>query len=457
MTLKSLVDYGHNFQIKVIASLLTSREFLIDIYDSLDETYFNNQAHQWVIKQIKQYFDQYHTTISVDILKIELKKIENDVLKLAVREQLEEAYNISTEDLRYAKEEFFKFCKNQKMKNAIMASVDYLKLEDYDSIRSLIIDAVKSGEHKDIGHDYSKDAETRYRDEERNPIPFPWEKFNELTQGGYGAGDLVLIIGNPGGAKSWTLVSMMAHAAKLGKKVVYYTLELSESYIGKRLDANLYQIEVDNLKHNRKEIDKICKELPGSVIIKGYPPKKASIQTIENHLEQLKHQHNFEPDVIFIDYLDYLKNKVRRKEKKEDIDDVYVSAKGLAVELKKPIVSPSQANRTGAKDSILEGDKTAGSYDKIMIGDIVISLSRQKKDKINKTGRFFWIKNRYGPDGMAYAAKVDASKGNIEILGEVSSDSEDEVTNNNSYNSNGGLNEEEKYRASNKFLQFFNT
>lgn len=456
MTLNSLEKYGYHFQVKVISCLLTSREFLIDTIDLLHDDYFNNQAHQWIIQEIIKYFSKYHTTVSIDILKIELKKIENNVLQELIKEKLIEAYKSSEEDLAYVKEEFTNFLKNQKLKQAIESSIDYLKKGDFNTIRTLIIDAVKAGESKNIGHDYSKDTETRYRDEERNPIPFPWPEFNEITQGGYGAGDLVLIFGNPGGSKSWTLAAMAAHAASLGKNVIYYTLELSDIYVGKRIDSIISGIAVEELKNNRKFLEECIDKLPGKIIIKEYPPRKASISTIENHLERLEHQNNFIPDAIFIDYLDYVKNRSRRKEKKDDIDDVYIAAKGLAKERRIPIVSPSQVNRMGAKDDIIEGDKAAGSYDKTMIGDISISLSRKRKDKINNVGRFFFMKNRYGPDGMTFIADIDPSRGYIKIKNKVLEE-EDEYDNgnNNISNNYNHIPSEDKKVLSKELLNFF--
>ena len=110
------------------------------------------------------------------------------------------------------------------------------------------------------------------------------------------------------------------------------------------------------------------------------------------------------PDMIIIDYVDYLKapSKSRFTERKDEIDDVFIATKGLAKELQIPILTPSQVNRMGAKDSVIEGDKAAGSYDKMMVADVCLSLSRMKEDKVLGTGRIHVMKNRYGMDGMTW-------------------------------------------------------
>ena len=157
---------------------------------------------------------------------------------------------------------------------------------------------------------------------------------------------------------------MGAHAAALGYNVVHYTLELSEGYVGKRYDAVFSGVDVDKLNYHRSEVEEAIGKVKGKIVIKEYAPKRASLDTIEAHLQQLEHQNEFKPDLIIIDYLDLLRTK-GRKERKDEIDDVYTEAKGLAKQLCIPIVSPSQANRTGADKDILQAENAAGSYDKL--------------------------------------------------------------------------------------------
>ena len=425
MTLKSIDEYGPIFQMKVISSLLTHKEFLQNINDVLDDGDFSNPAHKWIINEILNYYDKYHTTISMDVLKVEMKKIENDVLKVSIKEQLREAYKSDIDDLTYVQEEFSAFCKNQQLKKALLNSVDLLKAGDYESIKYMIESAMKAGQDKNIGHEYSKDIESRYREDHRTIVPSPWGPINELIQGGLGNGDLGLIFGNPGGGKSWTLVALGGHAVKLGYNVIHYTLELSESYTGRRYDAFFTNVPVDKLETNKEKVTNTIPDIPGELIIKEYPMGKTTISTIESHINKVKTL-GIEPDLIIIDYIDLLSTKKKTADRKGEIDDIYTSTKGLARELNIPIWSVSQVNRAGAKDNVIEGDKAAGSYDKMMITDLSISLSRKKEDKVNGTGRFHIMKNRYGMDGLTFQVNVDTTIGKIEI-GDVYDDEADTV------------------------------
>tara|TARA_R110000868_G_scaffold20143_3_gene85565 strand:- start:535 stop:1911 length:1377 start_codon:yes stop_codon:yes gene_type:complete len=429
MTLSNIEGYGISFQTKVISALLTDKPFLQNINDVLTEEYFNNTAQKWIITEVLKYYQKFHTNPTMDVLKVEMKKVENEILQLSIKEQLKEAYRSSDEsDLTYIKQEFSNFCKNQQLKKALLNSVDLLKAGDYDSIRLLVDSALRSGQDKNIGHEYNKDVESRYRMDDRNPIPTPWEKFNEYLQGGLGEGDFGLIFGNPGGGKSWSLVALGAFAVQSGYNVIHYTLELGEGYVGRRYDSFFTKIPVNIIAQNKDKVEAATSDLPGNLIIKEYPMGKASMHTIESHIKKCIDL-DFKPDLIIIDYIDLLSSRRKNSERKEEIDDIYTSTKGLARELKLPIWSVSQVNRAGAKDNIIEGDKAAGSYDKIMIADFAISLSRQKKDKLNGTGRFHIMKNRYGADGMTFNVKVDTSTGHIDILGELDEDDEEQPQN----------------------------
>ena len=417
---------------------MTDQKFVVNVRDVIKLEYFNSQAHKWIVQKILDYFDAFHTVPTLEVLQIEFKKIDNDVLKVAVREELKYSYEVSTDDLQFVKEEFLAFCRNQEMKNAILESADKLKQEDYEGIRALIEKALKAGQEKDAGLNYKKDVEARYRDDYRPTIPTPWQTLSDLFSGGFGPGDLFLIFGSPGGGKSWLCIDIAAEAAKLGYNVFYYTLELSEKYVSRRIDAAMTGYCVDDLREHRAEVDKMVEELPGNIIIKEYAPKSATISTIKAHVQQCI-EDGIRPDLIIIDYIDYLKpsSKVRYSERKDEVDDVYIGSKALAKELQVPVLSPSQVNRMGAKDTVVEGDKAAGSYDKMMVADGSFSLSRTKEDKVLGTGRIHIMKNRYGPDGITYGVKLDTANGHMEFDAAVSeSTPEHKVSNSPALNLN---------------------
>jgi len=426
--LNNLNQYGKGFQLKVLGSLLTDKKFILNVRDVLRPSYFDADSHKWIIETLIEYFDKYHTTITLDVLKVELKKIENEVLQVAVKEELRNSYEASKDDLEYVQEEFSKFCKNQELKNALLESADLLATGDFELIRSKVENALKAGLDKNIGHEYNKDIETRYREDYRPTIPTPWDLINKNIQGGFGPGDLFIMFGNPGGGKSWAMVAAAAHAVKLGYNVNYYTLELGEDYVGKRFDCYFTGRSIDEINGHRDEVETVLENLKGNLIVKEYAPKSATISTIKAHIQKCIDV-DIKPDMVIVDYVDYLKAPSKKyAERKDEIDDVFIAAKGLAKEFQIPVLTPSQVNRMGAKDDIIEGDKAAGSYDKMMVADICLSLSRKKEDKVLGTGRLHIMKNRYGMDGMTYDIMMDTNNGHIEVQGETNTNLLEEMS-----------------------------
>ena len=447
MTASKLNQYGHQFQIKVLFSLLNDKAFLQNISDVITSEYFESPAHKWIINVILDYYSKYHTYPTMEVLKIELKKEKNEVLQVSIKEELKQAYTATQDDIEYVKEEFFNFCKNQRLREALLSSVDLLKEGEYEGIRKMIDDALKAGNTKNIGHEYDKDVESRFREEEDKKIPFPWKVFNDITDGGIGQGNLMLLFAPPGIGKSTVVCNIAAYCIKTGYNVIYYTLELDERYVGKKIDSILTGVEVKQLKHHRKEVETAIKNLKGRIVIKEYSPGRASLDTVESHIKQLEANNDFIPDLVIIDYPDLLKPRKLRKEAKEELDDIYTDLKGLAKDMKIPFVCPSQINRMGAKDDIIEGDKVAGSFQKMMIADLSVSLSRKRKDKINGTGRFHIMKSRLGPDGMTYSAKIDLNRGFID----VSEDLYDEETESQDGSGRGDFSSDELDKLKSKF------
>lgn len=413
-TLNTLSAYGTGFQIKIINSLLKNKQFLQNINDVLDVNMFDSPASKWIVTETLKYYYKYHTTASIEYLQVEVKKIDNDVLKVSVIEQLKDALKAVNDDKEYIEQEFANFCRNQQLKNAILESVKLLEKGEWEDIRHIINLASKAGQDKTIGHEYEKDMETRYRQEERGAVNTPWENINQLLQGGLGKGDLGIIFGNPGGGKSTMLVNLGAVAAMSGLNVAHYTLELSEDYVGKKYDAIFTGIDTQNLHLHKEKVAEAIAKVKGKLIIKEFPMGKASCNTVESHIQKCRDL-GYPPDLVIIDYVDLLKSKTKSIDPKDAIDDIYTAVKGMARELKVPVWTVSQVNRMGAKDDVIEGDKAAGSYNKMMTADFAMSLSRKRQDKVNGTGRIHIMKNRFGGDGMTYAAKVDTKCGSIEI------------------------------------------
>ena len=412
----SLSQFGHTFQTKVITALLSDRIFLQQVSDIIEPTYFESQANSWIVDHIISYYNKYKSAPTSEVFKSEVISIEDKVLKTTVIDSLTETKKyINSSDIDYVKNIVLEFCKNQKMKIAILESVDLLRSGKYDLIKKKIDNALKAGADKDIGHDYKIDIAARYEDNSRSCIKTGWNVIDDITSGGLAGGELGVLVAPAGGGKSWGLVSLAANAVKAGKRVIYYTLELNQFYVARRFDAYFTKIAFQNLveEHAQEKIRSVVGNISGELILKYYPTKTASIVTIISHIEKCISQDKT-PDLIIIDYADLIR-PAKAGDKRLELNDIYEDLRGLAGTYNIPVWSASQANRSSLDDDVIEGGKVSESYNKVMVCDFIMSLSRKLNDKVGGTGRWHIIKNRFGPDGMTFPSKINTMNGHIEI------------------------------------------
>jgi replicative DNA helicase len=412
----TLSKFGQSFQSKVISSLLVDLKMLDTLNEIIHTKFFESEANKWIVEEIKDYYNQYKTQPTLDVFKVQLEKLENPSLKKQVVEQLRVAYTqIGNADLQYVKDEFSSFCRNQNLKNVIVQSVDLLKNGNYDRIKELVDAAMKVGIETDLGHEYIEDYIQRTEEIDRKTVATDWSCVNELMDGGLGPGELGVIVAPSGVGKTWVLCALGAAAVRAGKSVVHYTLELSEKYVGQRYDTVFTQIPSADLKDSKDEVLEKIKRLKGKLLIKYFPPKGVSSKKIEAHLEKMIAAGN-KPDLIIIDYADLLLSHSNKSDSTYgEQGGVYIDLRGMSGEYEIPVWTASQTNRSGIDSEVIEADKVADSYAKVMNADFIMSVSRKSKDKLNNTARFHIMKNRFGPDGITFPSKMDTNKGSIEV------------------------------------------
>ena len=412
---ETLTQFGTSFQSKIIASLMSDIKFVQTISDILQPDMFDSDSNKWLVKTIRKYYYEYKKQPTLEVIKYKIDEIDNDVLKSGVVEKLRDVWkNIESTDLEFVQSETLDFCKNQTLKNAILESVDMLENKNYDGIKSIIDDAMKAGTERDLGHDYIPSLEMRLEESARITVKTPWDVINDITDGGLGPGELGVVVAPAGIGKSWTLQALGSEVVRQGKTVVHYSLELNENYVGLRYDSIFSGVTTANIKYHKEEVQKQISKLPGKLLIKYFPTKAASVQTLGAHLKQIELS-GVNIDMVIVDYADILMPTGFFKEKRHAIGNIYEDLRGLAGELEIPIWTASQANRSALEEDVIGADKAAEDYSKVMTADFVMSMSRKVEDKIANTGRFHVIKNRFGIDGVTYPSTINTNIGVVKI------------------------------------------
>lgn len=412
----TLSKYGQSFQTKVLASLITDVKLLDTLSEIIHPKFFESEANKWIADEIINYYNDYKKSPTIDVFKSEISKIDERGFQTNIVEQLKSVFTkVGDSDLDYVKKEFSSFCINQNLKQAIVDSVDLLKAGSYDKIKDLIDKAMKVGVDSDMGHDYLLELDERTDEVDRNTVPTDWECLNGLMDGGLGPGELGVVVAPSGVGKTWVLCALGAAAVRAGLNVVHYSLELSEYYVGQRYDTVFTQIPSTEVKERKDEVADKIGRLSGRLLIKYFPPKGISPKRIEAHIEKMTAAGN-KPDLVIIDYADLLLSHTNKSDSTYgEQGGVYIELRGMGGELGIPVWTASQTNRSGIDSEVIEADKIADSYAKVMNADFIMSISRMAKDKLNDTARFHVMKNRFGPDGITFPSKMDTNTGYIQV------------------------------------------
>jgi len=406
---ESFRSFGIQFMTKVLQSLILDVKFFERIYDILLIEYFDSEPHKFIYEKIQSYFNKYKIAPTLDSIEMMIISEKNETMREQTAEILRAIKKSSVMDMKFIKDQAINFCKNQKMKNALYTSVDLWEKGKYDEIYKLVGEALRAGEESDTGHEYWEDIalESRITKMKRYPIPTGLKHLDEILNGGLSKGELGIICGGVGLGKSFALCSVAKNALLKGLNVLHYTLELYEHQVGLRYDSMLTGIPSQNIPNM---IDKVKEKLnsikTGKLIIKFYPPKQASLNTIRLHITKLQQQ-GFIPDIIIIDYADLLKSSHRYDQKRFELESIYEDLRALAGELMIPIWSASQVNRVGYNSDIVDITTIAEAFAKAAVADVIITLSRKMEDKLNKSARLFVAKNRAGKDGIVIPMIMD--------------------------------------------------
>ena len=210
---------------------------------------------------------------------------------------------------------------------------------------------------------------------------------------------------NTGVGKTMFMTHNAAHHLSIGKNVLYITMEMSEERIAERIDANLMNITIDDLKELSKDsfdkkINRIKSKTPGKLIIKEYPTSSAGSAHFRHLIQELKIKKNFKPDIIYIDYLNICASTRMKMgngvNSYQYIKSIAEELRGLAVEFDLPIITATQSNRDGYNSSDIGLDNTSESFGLPATVDLMFALiSTEELEDLNQI-MVKQLKNRYG-------------------------------------------------------------
>ena len=396
---------------QILSNLIFDETYCRKVIPFLKREYFSERKEAVIVTQIVDFFNKYNKPLTPDILAIEVSNAKGitdkevgdigDYIKTLVHAPVNEDWLLENTE---------KFCKDRAVYNAIMSAIKIYEGKDgthnQDAIPSLVSDALAVSFDSSVGHDYLDDFASRYdyyhRVEEK--IPFDLDMFNKITKGGLSKKTLNIALAGTGVGKSLFMCHVGASCLVQGKNVLYITMEMAEERIAERIDANLLNLTMDELKVVDKDIyetriQKLVKKTQGKLIVKEYPTASAHAGHFRALLEELKLKRDFMPDIIFIDYLNICSSQ-RMKQGGSVNSYTYVKAiaeelRGLAVEYNVPIVSATQTTRSGYTNSDPGLEDTSESFGLPATADFMFALvSNEELEQLNQI-IVKQLKNRY--------------------------------------------------------------
>lgn len=419
---ETLNTYGYSFQIKVLASLITDREFTLRLCDTLDPKEMSNKALGWLVSRTFEYFKEYSNLPTIDVFAVFASKSGIDAgFKGEIKAVLKDVYgSIDSDDIQFVKDKTVSYCHHQIMSNAILQCADLIQAEKHVEAGILFNKALQwKDKASSKGHDYLNDVDIRYIETAENArIKTGWTPIDDIMGGGLPKGKFGVVIAPTGIGKSWMLCQLGYEALKAGCTVLHYTLELDANYVGKRYDSIATNVTMDELKYNIAKVKKSISKFEGKLLIKEFPPSTLSLQGFEADIERCI-MSGIVPDLVILDYPELMVipyNNTMREDKV--LGELYKDLRGVCGRKGIAMWGCDQTNREGQSKDVIENDSVSNSYAKLFALDFVMTVSRRPKDKVNNVARLHVSKNRLGADGLTFPMKFDTNSGIFQVYNE---------------------------------------
>ena len=400
-----------NQELLILTNLLCNEQYVRKVTPFLKSEYFTEFNYRIIFDELHAYINKYNSLADKNILYIELEKrtdLTDDgfqqvkgIIDSIICEEQELPWLLDTTE---------KWCQERAIYLALMESIKIADgqddKKDKGSIPHVLTEALGVSFDTHIGHDYISDSEERYETyhKEEQKIPFDLDLFNKITKGGLPNKTLNVALAGTGVGKSLFMCHVASSVLLQGKNVLYITLEMAEEKIAERIDANLLNVAIQDLKQLPKvmfdnKINNLQQKTQGKVIIKEYPTAGAHTGHFRALINDLKLKKNFTPDIIFVDYLNICASSRYRSGTNINsytlVKSIAEELRGLAVEFNQPIVSATQTTRAGFGSSDPDLTDTSESFGLPATADLMFALiSTEELEGLNQI-MVKQLKNRY--------------------------------------------------------------
>ena len=412
----------------ILRNLVFNEDYSRKVIPFIQPSYFEQRSETVIFEEIAQFIVKYNSSITIEALNIEIEN-RTDLTESEISEirDINNSLNDSVVEKQWLLDSTEKWCRDRAIYLALMESIHIADGEDEkknrDAIPSILSEALAVSFDNHIGHDYLQDYEERYESYHRkeDKIPFDLEYFDKITKGGLPNKTLNIALAGTGVGKSLFMCNFASSSLLQGKNVLYITLEMAEEKIAERIDANLLNVNIQDITDlpqmmYENKVTSLSKKTQGSLIIKEYPTASAHSGHFKSLLNELTLKKSFRPDIIFIDYLNICASSRYRGNSTVNsysyIKAIAEELRGLAVESNVPIISATQTTRSGFGSSDVDLTDTSESFGLPATADFMFALiSTEELEGMNQI-MVKQLKNRYNDPTMfkRFIVGIDRAK-----------------------------------------------
>jgi RecA/RadA recombinase len=408
----SLGYLGFDYQLRLMAQILTDNKFANSIIDIIDPNYFEDPSLRVIAAEIKE--AKFKDDIIPDVESIRfrlLEDVKDEIQQKYVIKQLEKVKEASLHDSFKVQDIAMKFCKQQELKKSIkeiQKIIDKGNIDDYDECESILRKALEHGDNKDDGMTVLDNIEDVLLDDFRRPIRTGINGLDEYMDGGLSKGELAVILA-PFGVGKTTMVTKIANTAMNdGYKVLQIFFEDNPKVIQRKhlscwtgIELNALSLNKEEVRIKYNEVMEKAKKNKGMVKLKKFPSDGTTIPIIRQYIRKLIAQ-GFKPDIVLLDYIDCVQPSRNYDDANVGEGSVMRQFESMLAELDIAGWTAVQGNRSSIKANVVEADQMGGSIKKGQIGHFIVSIAKTLDQKENGTATMAILKSRFGKDGIIF-------------------------------------------------------
>lgn len=397
---------GLDYQLRLIAQLITDKKFANNILDIVDVNFFDDEYLKIIMLEIKNAYDSHQIIPDFNSLEFRIRERSNNaVTRDFILQQLDNVKKVDLNDTFKVQEIAMKFCKQQALKKSIdeiQIILERGEFDDYDECEGILKKALSVGDNKDDGIDVFDKLDEVLADDFRLPIATGIRGLDELMDGGLAKTELAIILA-PFGVGKTTMMTKIANGSKnLGKNVLQIFFEDNPKIIQRKHLACWTGIELNELNNNRELVKATAiqkQNEPGLLKLKKFPSDGITIPKIKSYVRKLIAS-GFKPDIILIDYIDCVEPSRKFTDTNVGEGSVMREFETMLNEFDMAGWTAVQGNRSSIKAEVVESDQMGGSIKKAQIGHFILSIARSNDQKDSGHANLAILKSRFGKDGI---------------------------------------------------------